>query len=746
MPNITLAAARRPAATIVTSIIEVSAGREHFIVRRSDDTTWAWGDGNVGGLGINATTRTVCTPTLVVGGRTFCQIVAGYYASAGVQTSDKLGFSWGDSSFGYGGRGNVTNVSSPVAITGGYSYSKIVATSNPNALNMAALTVGGTAYAWGRNQFGEAGDGSTVTSKISPVPVCCNYSYCDIAARCGAFLGLNYLGNIYGWGSRSFGGLGDGTALPVCALQPVAACNASDGSNVYSRIAAGDLHVLVINATGKAFAFGLNSTGQLGDNTTASKCTPTAVCGNLSFCRIAAGINFSFGITTGGTAYAWGANTNGNLGFGDLRASEITPVSVCTTLQFCEIAAGGFQTIAISYSGDVYTWGLNRYGQLGTGKNGQCWTPIQMPNFSTNTTNRYAVAMGPDQRSLITTGGTAFSWGKGTLGAIGNNTVNTPGFYDEPTQVCGTTGLTGITRGEDYAITWTSGGTAYAWGSGSLGRLGVGTAICFSTPQAVCGSGLCFVKVAAFYRHTLALTRGGTGYAWGNNQFGQLGTFGTSCFSQPTIFHTSGNFSYCDISPGVDHSLAVRDDGGGTGGTGYSWGNNATGQLGDGNTVCKQTPAVILARKFCRVAAGSSFSVGITNGGTMVAWGNNSSGQLGDNSITSRRTPVLVCGLTGLTFCDVAAGYTHVLALTTGGTVWAWGSSTWGELGNDIISARCTAVAVCHVGISFVSVAANNNGSMAVDATGGIYVWGDGTWGQLGNGSGPRTTPVSVNI
>ena len=185
----------------------------------------------------------------------------------------------------------------------------------------------------------------------------------------------------------------------------------------------------------------------------------------------------------------------------------------------------------------------------------------------------------------------------------------------------------------------------------------------------------------------------------------------------------------------------------------YVCGSNGDGELADARNsdgsmlgMCSRPHRALLKHDILRVACGARHAIALSAAGAAFAWGRNSSGQLGDNSITSRRTPVLVCGLTGLTFCDVAAGYTHVLALTTGGTVWAWGSSTWGELGNDIISARCTAVAVCHVGISFVSVAANNNGSMAVDATGGIYVWGDGTWGQLGNGSGPRTTPVSVNI
>ena len=736
MPNIALAAARKvSAAGPPASVVEIAAGFDYVLARKSDNTNWAWGDGAQGGLGINSSARVNVTPTLIVGGYSFCEITAGFYASAGVQTSNQLGFSWGYDLFGGGGRGTPgTDVSSPAAITGGYSYSKI--TVGLAIVNMGAITTGGTAYSWGINNSGQLGD-NTITNKCSPVAVCCAFCYCDIAVGSANMVALDYLGAAWGWGLRTFGRLGV-PVTPTSTLTPVAATAAADGNTSYSRITAGNGYTLAISAAGTGYGWGLNSSGQLGDNTTVSKTSPVLVCGGLIFCRIAAGTNHTVALTTGGTAYAWGNNGNGYLGLNDL-VNRATPTSVCTTLQFCEIAAGNSNTVAISYDGKVYTWGTNRYGQLGNGLFSQASTPCNITTIVAS-----YIGVGLNASGAISTGGTAFSWGLGTDGAIGNNTSTSPGAYDVPTQVCGATALAGITMGDNFTITWTSGGTAYGWGGNANGYLGDNSITSKSTPVAVCGAGLSFCKISAKSRFVLALTHGGTGYSWGNNQFGQLGVLGTVCYSTPQIFHTSGRFSYCDISAGYNHSLAVRDDGGGTGGTGYSWGNNANGQLGDNNTLSKQTPAVILVRKFCRVAASSSFSVGITEGGTMVAWGINSSGQLGDNSVTSRRTPVAVCGLTGLQFCDLAAGASHVVALTTGGTAWAWGGNQFGQLGDSTVVGKSNAVAVCHAGINFVSVAAHNSMTMAITSGGTVYTWGDGVNGNLGRGNGIALTPVSV--
>jgi len=741
MPNITLAAARRiVAAGPPPSVVEVNVGADYMLARRSDNTSWAWGDALNGGLGNNnSLNRTVCAPVLVVGSYTFCQIAAGYNASAGIRESDKLGFTWGTGVFGAGGRGNSTNTSSPAPVTGGYSYSKITV-ANHVTTAMGAITVGGTAYTWGINSSGMLGINS-LTSQVSPVPVCCNFCYCDIAVGNTFMVALNYLGELWGWGSRVSGRIAL-PPTPASALTPVAATAAADGNSSYSRISAGNQHGVAISAAGTAYAWGLNTQGQLGDNTTASKNSPVLVCGGLVFCRISAGDTQTFGITTGGTLYGWGFNSLGQLGVGNLSPNLLTPVSVCTTLQFCEVSGGISNSAGLAYDGKVYTWGINRYGTLGIGTLSMVWTPTLL---DTTLVASY-IGIGIDTVGLISDGGTAFAWGYGLDGALGNNTSLSPGFADTPTQVCGATALLGITMGDDFAITWTSGGTAYAWGGNVNGYLGDNTVTSKSTPVAVCGSGLSFTKISTKSRHTLAITNGGTGYAWGINTNGQLGVLGTTSRRTPTQFHVSGNFSYCDISAGYTHSLAVRDDGGGTGGTGYSWGNNNAGQLGKGDTLSRQTPGVILARKFCRVVGSNQFSLGITNGGTVVAWGLNSSRQLGDNTTTSRTTPVLVCGLTGLAICDIAAGNAHGVALTTGGTAYAWGLNNFGNLGDGTQLQRSMAVAVCHAGINFVSIAAHDNTTMAMTSSGDVYIWGDGVYGQLGNGNGLRNTPVSVNL
>ena len=99
------------------------------------------------------------------------------------------------------------------------------------------------------------------------------------------------------------------------------------GGLTFSQISAGESYCLALTTTGIAYAWGVNTDGQLGDNTLTSRRTPVAVCGGLTFSRVSAGAAHSLGITTTGIAYAWGNNNGGQLGDGS--NFYLTPVAVC---------------------------------------------------------------------------------------------------------------------------------------------------------------------------------------------------------------------------------------------------------------------------------------------------------------------------------------------------------------------------------------------------------------------------------
>ncbi|NJK43908.1 MAG: hypothetical protein HC933_06125 [Pleurocapsa sp. SU_196_0] len=180
------------------------------------------------------------------------------------------------------------------------------------------------------------------------------------------------------------------------------------------------------------------------------------------------------------------------------------------------------------------------------------------------------------------------------------------------------------------------------------------------------------------------------------------------------------------VAAGGYHSLAVRADG-----TVWAWGNNVSGQLGDGSNESRN--AAVQTRNLngvTSVTAGEYHSLALKNDGTVWAWGDNEDGQLGDDTDTARTTPVQVSSLTGIV--AIAAGNSHSLALKNDGTVWAWGMNSDGALGDGSLETRISPVPVKNLE-NIVAIAAGGFHSLALRDDGAIWAWGYNADGQLGD-------------
>jgi alpha-tubulin suppressor-like RCC1 family protein len=173
----------------------------------------------------------------------------------------------------------------------------------------------------------------------------------------------------------------------------------------------------------------------------------------------------------------------------------------------------------------------------------------------------------------------------------------------------------------------------------------------------------------------------------------------------------------------MEHSLALT-----TNGTVYAWGSNQYGQLGDGTTTDSHTPkAVTGLPKITQIAAGPQHSVALAEDGRVFAWGINVSGQLGDGTMTDRSRPVQAQNLTGVT--QVATGAGHVLALTGDGTLFGWGAGRQGQNGvQDSTSVPTPTVLPATV----KGISAGRVSSMAIMADGTVYGFGSNIFGELG--------------
>jgi alpha-tubulin suppressor-like RCC1 family protein len=538
-------------------------------------------------------------------------------------------------------------------------------------------------------------------------------------------------GGVKCWGLNNNGQLGDGTT----ADKPTPVDVAGLGSGVQA-IAAGSSHTCALTSGGGVKCWGNNEDGQLGDGTTEDKSTPVDVVGLGSGVQaIAAGFLHTCALTTGGGVKCWGFGGFGQLGDGTTE-DKSTPVDVVGLGSGVQaIAAGRHHTCALTTGGGVKCWGWNGLGQLGDGTTEDKTTPVNVAGLGSGV---QAIAVGGGHTCALTSSGDVKCWGYNANGQLGDGTT---AGKSSPVDVAGLgNGVKAIAAGEIHTCALTSGGGVKCWGDNSVAQLGDGTEVSKSTPVDVAGLGSGVQTIAAGYLHTCALTSGGGVKCWGWNASGQLGD-GTEASKRTPIDVVGLGSGVQTIAAGSWHTCTLTSDGV------KCWGNNSSGQLGDGTTASKRTPVDVagLGSGVQAIAAGGWHTCALTSGGGVKCWGDNRTGQLGDGTTVDKRTPVDVAGL-GSGVQAIAAGEYHTCALTTGGGVKCWGFGGFGQLGDGTTTEqRTTPIDVAGLGSGVQAIATGEEHTCALTNGGGVKCWGSNRAGQLGDGTpGNKSTPVDV--
>ncbi|MEE4496240.1 RCC1 domain-containing protein [Streptomyces sp. BE230] len=337
---------------------------------------------------------------------------------------------------------------------------------------------------------------------------------------------------------------------------------------------------------------------------------------------------------------------------------------------------------ALAQEKRLKSWGNNRAGQLGDGT----WTDFRttattvLGLTSAEVTKIAAGGGGPSTGHglALLTDGTVQSWGANGSGQLGDGSVFS---HNAPGQVVNLSNAVGIAAGGGHSLALLDDGTVMAWGRNNYGQLGNGTNSDSSVPVRVEGLNK-VVAIAGGLNHSLALREDGTVWAWGYNINGQLGD-GTSA-SRNVPSPVGGLSGVTRIAAGCNHNLALVGASDSKGNTVKAWGYNATGQLGDNSTINRYTPVDtqgIWLGGISQIAAGCNHSLAVTDhDDKLKVWGQNTSGQLGDGTTDYRITPVPVPGLKGVQL--VTGGREHTVALLGDGTVRSWGANGSGQLGN----------------------------------------------------------------
>jgi len=349
--------------------------------------------------------------------------------------------------------------------------------------------------------------------------------------------------------------------------------------------------------------------------------------------------------TTPSLVSAWGANEAGQLGIGGTD-DALTPQPLPGINSVVALADGGAHSLALRADGSVWAWGADDAGQLGDG-DGERHAPAAVPGLDAAT----AVAAGNAFSLALREDGSVWSWGANALGQLGRDTG--PADHDATAATTGIDDATAIAAGYEFALALQDDGTVLVWGDNTYGQLGrdLGGVASDARPTPVPGIANA-VAVAAGAWTGYALLADGSVRAWGWGGYGELGdgvlhdgsANPDSVGAPVTVAGVDGTGTLAGVTAlagGVDHALALRDDG-----TVVGWGLNLDGEVGAVDDVDQyQAPALVAGLPSMVEVAATTTSYARAADGGVWSWGPSWRGQLGGGGLDEQHTPSAIDGL-----------------------------------------------------------------------------------------------------
>jgi alpha-tubulin suppressor-like RCC1 family protein len=768
---------------------------------KANNTLYAWGDNTSGQLGVGALSAYTVVGYPQQFGGTY-GTVANAVSDAGITATRNANsvlyvttggalFASGDNTNGQLGQGNTTTYVSPVQVGTLTNWSKVILTNETSV----ALKTDGSLWAWGNNDYGQLGQGDT-TNRSSPIQVGTLTTWANIEGAGGStWYATKTDGTMWSCGDNTSGALGIGymsSASNSGVFQQVgqytatnAAIGGSGTSPYYSNY--------IIRPDGSLWSWSDNSSGQLGLGDTTNRSSPVQIGTLTTWSTIAAGQKFAIARKTDNTLWGWGLGEQGQLGSGGFINANVTanisPLTAIATTGFSKIANSssgdsGYYAGGVKTNGTLWVWGQNNAGQLGTNDTVYRSFPVQL---GTQTDWAFFTA-GANTSFAIKTGGTLYAWGTNSYGALGDGTTNST---SSPIQI-GTLSnwaVVGVSTGYINSGAIKTDGTLWTWGCNLNGALGTtqnaGTTTGVSSPVQV-GTLSNWATIAlAGSGAVLATKTDGTLWAWGYNGYGQLGDSTLVTKSSPIQIGTLTNWA--TVSAGTSSTMAIKTDG-----TLWTWGYNGFGQLGTGSTNATSSPVQIGGgTTWSKISMGSLYSLATKVDGTAWAWGRGADYSLGTGTNTSYSSPVQVgttvsfwsdvkaqdisswfldsqgniyaCGYNtqsalGVspisssspiqigtnTWLSASAGESFVNAVRSDGTLWGWGTSSNGALGNPTYLSSSVAIQSGTQSV-WSSVSSGFDFALGRQTTGKLYAWGSNANGRLGIGNTvTQSFPVQI--
>jgi alpha-tubulin suppressor-like RCC1 family protein len=794
----------------------LAAGNGHTVVAKPDGTVWTWGRNADGQLGIGSTSPSelrVPEQVSALSAVTVTAVAAGDSHTL-ARASDGTVWAWGDNVWGQLGDGSSNDRTSPVQVSG---LTNVIMISAGQSFSLA-LKSDGTVWAWGSDSSGQLGDSVATSSSTVPVQVFGLTGITHIAAGNLHGLAVKNDGTVWAWGSNWGGQLGDGSSNTT-RTTPVQMTSVSGAS----KVAAGANHSLVLKSDGTMMVVGHNQFGQLGVGDGQPRTTAVAIGSFSNIMAIAAGDHHSVALKSDGTLWTWGSNTHYMLGTGSSTPSARTaPGQAGPLTDYLLLATGNTHVITASSAGVVRTWGNGQYGRLGDGTTTSISAPVDISDLAyVWKVGRPTISDSPGGTQPYTTDQTV-TITTATAGADihytldGNEPTNADPLYTGPVTVDESLTLkaraykTGygasqigskaytfkvaslslspapqgsnnpFTSAQTVTLATNTGGATIRYTTNNTtptasstpytGPLTIDTRTTLRAAGFRDGWTTSDVKVGEYYFHYGPLATptpsnpGGTytssvTVALTTNAPGATFRYTTSTTATPPADPTTSSWLYMGpLALTATTMLKVRA---------YhpDYTNGQSGVFSATYTIVVATPTVTPAGgtyspgQPITIATGTPGAIlnytldgmeptasdpAIASGGTLVA-GNftlkvKASKPLTTASPTATATFAVTSGLTPYL---ISGGSSHALAAQTDGTLFSWGDNGSRQVGDGSTDPAPIANQVPSV-TGAVSIAASVNRSFAVRSTGDVIAWGSNSSGRLGIGSGSPTMPVVI--